>query len=920
MSQGMVRPAIAAVVLVVLASVAQAASDLPRRIGMYPQSGAPLAMLDSDVAVRVNGAIVEATITQTFRNDTDKVTEATYIFPLPVDAAVSAMEIETATRTIRAAIEPRDAAKQRYERAIAAGVGAGLLEQERPDVFTQTVSAIPARGTVKVTLRFDSVARYQAGTWELVLPLVVAPRFVPGSASGRPTTGTGRAPDTDRAPDASRVTPGGAPRAGGATQLALEFADAVTGVTSPTHELTAQAGGYSLTDNASDHDVVIRWHAKAPAQAWVEGGDAGGFAAILVEGAPAPASRKTAVRVVLVVDHAATTRGDAEAVQRPLVRALLSSLEARDVVALAGGKLVFGSAATAQRALDERPRTSAPFDLSSVLAGLRGDRPTVLVSDGLVADDRAVLAAAAKLRAPVHVIGIGPAPNRGLLAGIAAASGGTVRFAQVGDDLAALARDVLADTSAQPERVAINWGALAVSDVVPANPRLGAGQAMLVVARVKQVRTANARVRGDVFGFVDVPSRPVPDGATTTGGVLARRWAKARLDELVSAGDAKAITEHALRYGLVSPMTAMVAIGDEVVVKGGVKHTVPVPVSVPAGMQWQLVKQQTTVDTSKATTFELEGRLADAPRDTRRKQSDKAPAKEAPERRPVGSRPSNRPRTTATTSAPTTTVKTTTKKKTAPPRATTTRTPPRATTAPRQPVAAGAGRTPIAAGPARDPVSRPEPAAPAPEKASPVAVEPVAPAPEPPAVEESEPAARDDESSDADLARNVETISQGVATAGSYDAAEEDEDSLGEATIVSSTRSRLRLSLALGAGLAAAEDQLGGFAALTARGELGRRRTAFGLEGSLWLVDELGTQGSVLGTLSRRTGGRLELGGGLGLRITGDAIGPALGLTLRTLLPIRGLATYLRYDGALLQQDGAARGINAGSFGIEARW
>lgn len=912
MSQGMVRPAIAAVILLVLASVAHAASDLPRRIGMYPQSGAPLAMLDSDVAVRVNGAIVEATITQTFRNDTDKVTEATYIFPLPVDAAVSAMEIETATRTIRAAIEPRDAAKQRYERAIAAGVGAGLLEQERPDVFTQTVSAIPARGTVKVTLRFDSVARYQAGTWELVVPLVVAPRFVPGSASGRPTTGTGRAPDTDRAPDASRVTPGGAPRAGGATQLALEFAEAVDGVTSPTHELTATAGGYTLVDKASDHDAVIRWRAKAPTQAWVEGGDAGGFAAILVEGAPAPTSRKTAVRVVLVVDHAATTRGDAEAVQRPLVRALLSSLEARDSVALAGGKLVFGSAAAAQRALDERPRTTAPFDLSRVLAGLRGDQPTVLVSDGLVADDRAVLAAAAKLRAPVHVIGTGPAPNRGLLAGIAAASGGTVRFAHVGDDLGALARDVLADTAAQPERIAINWGALAVSDVVPANPRLGAGQALLVVARVKQVRTANARVRGDVFGFVDVPSRPAPDGATTTGGVLARRWAKARLDELVSAGNAKAITEHALRYGLVSPMTAMVAIGDEVVVKGGVKHTVPVPVSVPAGMQWQLVKQQTTVDTSKTSTFELEGRLADAPHDKRKKQGAKAPAKEAPERRPVGSRPTDRPRTTATTtSKPKTTTKTTT----------TTRTPPRTATPPRRPVSAGAGRTPIAAGPAREPVSRPEPTAqptaPAPENVAPTQEEPAAP---PPMVDANEPGASDDESRDADVARDAESLSQGVATAGESAAVEEDEDSLAEATIVYGTRSRLRLSLALGAGLAAAEDQLGGFAALTARAELARRRTSFGLEGSLWLVDELGMQGSLLGTVSRRMGGRLELGGGLGLRITGDAIGPALGLTLRTLLPIRGLATYLRYDGALLQQDGASRGINAGSFGIEARW
>jgi len=47
---------------------------------MYQRQGAPLAMLDSDIDVTVRGPIVEATVTQTFRNDTDRPTEATYIF------------------------------------------------------------------------------------------------------------------------------------------------------------------------------------------------------------------------------------------------------------------------------------------------------------------------------------------------------------------------------------------------------------------------------------------------------------------------------------------------------------------------------------------------------------------------------------------------------------------------------------------------------------------------------------------------------------------------------------------------------------------------------------------------------------------------------------------------------------------------
>jgi len=43
----------------------------------------------------------------------------------------------------------RKDALRRYEEAVSAGLGAGLLDQERPDVFTQTVSAIPAHGTIE---------------------------------------------------------------------------------------------------------------------------------------------------------------------------------------------------------------------------------------------------------------------------------------------------------------------------------------------------------------------------------------------------------------------------------------------------------------------------------------------------------------------------------------------------------------------------------------------------------------------------------------------------------------------------------------------------------------------------------------------------------------------------------------------------
>jgi Ca-activated chloride channel family protein len=821
MSQGMVRPAwlVAPIIaLVALAAPVRAASVLPARMGMYTPQGAQLAVVDSAITVRVRGPIVEVTVTQTFQNNTDRATEATYIFPLPVDAAVSAMEIETDTRTIRAAIARRDQAQQRYEAAVAAGVGAALLDQERPDVFTQTVSAIEPKGRVVVTLRFDTVARYQGGLWELVLPLVVAPRYVPGTASGRPTTGTGHAPDTDRAPDASRITPGGAPGAGGTTDVAIEFADEVEGVTSPTHDLVSDKRGYAIHDAKSDHDLVIRWRAKLPVGGWVETGDDGGYAAVVVEAPPA-APRKGELRMLLVLDRAATTRGDADLVERPLVRALLGALDSKDRVAVTGStKLAWQAPDQALRAVDESwGKRAGAFDLTKVLGEMRSNgAPLVLISDGLVADDRAALAAASRLGVPIHVIGIGPAPNRSLLAALAATTGGTLRFALIGDDIAALARDVLADAAAPPEPLAITWGTLVASDVVPATlPRLGANQAALVLAKVKKVQAANARVRGDVFGFVIVkPSRP-PAGATTPRGALARRWAKLRLDDLVAAGNATAITEHALRHGLVSPTTSMVAVGSEVVVRGGVKHSIAIPVSVPEGMRWQLVKHELAVD----MTAKKSGESADVKQPRRPPVSEPAPRDEG--------------RAESKTEAP-------------------------------EPAPGAEDREYEAT---RDADEAPAQAA-------------------PPTVATGTSAA------DADYAENISLET------------------------MASPRSRMRLSLALGGGLAVRGGEAAPLAAVTARAEFGRRALV-GLEGSLWLVDGVHGQGSVLGSFAYRLAPRLELGAGTGLRITGDALGPAFDLILRTQLLGR-VTGYLRYDGALLLHDGTSDGQHAGSLGIEA--
>ena len=598
------------------------ASGAWRSAGMYgaPTASAPaqpMPMVDSTVDVSVRGPFVETTVAQTFSNKSDRPTEATYIFPLPSDAAVTAMEIQVGSITIVAAIERREQAAQRYEAAVRAGVMAATTEQERSDVFTQTIASVPAKGTVKVLLRYEALARFADGTWTLAVPMVVAPRFVPGTASGRGNTGGGRSPDTDRAPDASRVTPGASPGGGGATTVALRFAADVDRVTCATHDLKRKGDAYTLTDARTDHDAVIQWRTARPSSGWGEPG----FAAVLVQAESAKASRKT-LRAVLMLDHAAAMRGDASAAAVPFVRTWLAGLKPTDRVRVAQSWLAPADAVTAL----EQVRTQGAFDLTVALQKAKPEgAPILLVTSGLVADDQAAIRAAKKLGVPIYVIGVGAAPARGLLERIAAVSGGTVRFVLPSDDMIPLSAAVVSDVANGAQAVAINWGSLKVDEVVPAQqPRLGAGQAMIVAAKTGKssaatVANANVRVRGELFALEALPTKGAD---VTSAGPLARRWARMKLDDLlVEPRDTAAIAALAQQYGLVSPYTSLVAIGKDVVVKGGVKQSVSVPVAVPAGMRWEDVKLETTVDVSSADD---ESGGEDAPSDPiSRKEQDK---------------------------------------------------------------------------------------------------------------------------------------------------------------------------------------------------------------------------------------------------------------------------------------------------------
>ncbi|GLW21126.1 inter-alpha-trypsin inhibitor domain-containing protein [Microbispora amethystogenes] len=160
-----------------------------------------------DVTARLTGLVAGVEVVQTFRNPFDVSLEATYVFPLPPRAAVTAFRMEADDRVIDGVLKERGQARADYDRALAEGRRAAIAEEDRPDVFTIRVGNIVPRERVVVRLTMSQPLPYEDGAAEFRFPLVVAPRYIPGAPLSGPAAGDGVASDTDAVPDASRISP-----------------------------------------------------------------------------------------------------------------------------------------------------------------------------------------------------------------------------------------------------------------------------------------------------------------------------------------------------------------------------------------------------------------------------------------------------------------------------------------------------------------------------------------------------------------------------------------------------------------------------------------------------------------------------------------------------------------------------------------
>lgn len=428
----------------------------------------------TDVYAKITGHMSRVEVTQTFDNPFSEPLEAVYIFPLPDEAAVDQMEIKLSDRIIEGNIKKREDAQTIYEEACSQGRTGALLEQERDNIFTQSLAHIKPGEQIEVTLRYTDQLQFQGGNYEFVFPMVVGPRFIPGT----PIDESG---DTDFVPDASRITPPLIPpdiRSGHDIGVTVEIdaGVAITEVYSTSHQINIeqlnieQQGQIlrvklSQEDTIPNKDLILRYRiAKEQTQTTVlTHADQRGnhFAVYLIPALDYSTHEIVPKDVVFVIDTSGSQMGDPLLKSQELMRRFINGLNPKDTFT------IIDVSDTATQ-LSTKPLSNTPQNCRKainyinqlkanggtyLLKGIRNllNLPTapegrlrsiVLLSDGYISNENQVLAEVQQQLKPgnrIYSFGVGSSPNRFLLNRLAEIGRGIARIVRQDEPTEAVA-------------------------------------------------------------------------------------------------------------------------------------------------------------------------------------------------------------------------------------------------------------------------------------------------------------------------------------------------------------------------------------------------------------------------------------------------------------------------------------------------
>ena len=583
------------------------------------------------VSAEVSGFVARVTVQQFFANPADRRIEAIYQFPLPANAAVHESTIRIGDRLVVAEIKEREAARKKYEKAKAAGKRASLLEQERPNIFTQSVANIGPGEEIVVAIQYVEELAYDDEVYTFSFPMTIGHRFIPGNPTGR--TGHGSSNDSDIVPDASRVTPPILPpelRSGRDIELNLTV-DAgfpITEISSPSHEVVlgweaSERVSVSLdpSDRIPNKDFVLSYRIAGKgietALLTHRTGDEGTFLLMVQPPAEMTGAEAVPKEMVFVLDCSGSMSGQPMAASKRLMKKFIAGMNPDDSFRI----IRFSETASS---LSPSPLVNTEANRSRGLAyvdALRGHGGTQMIegikaaldfepdpdrqrmvfflTDGYIGNETQILAAIRERVGDTRLysLGVGSSPNRYLIDEMATEGHGFSQYVRLKDDPAP-AVDRFYRRLNLPVLTAVetDWGGLDVIDPLPAAvPDLFDNQPVFLVGRYRSPGTATVVLRGRRgHGFAEIPIGVTFPKRERANPALEQLWARRKIAELMRRQVRQEIPEVkdqvlalALEYHIMSKYTSFVAV--ERKLKEGFHlplDTVLIPSELPDGASY----------------------------------------------------------------------------------------------------------------------------------------------------------------------------------------------------------------------------------------------------------------------------------------------------------------------------------------------
>ena len=585
----------------------------------------PALLHESSVHFDVNGMIASVRLEQRFVNDSNDWLEGVYAFPLPSEAAVRGMEMLIGERRIVGRIEEKQQAKKIYQQAKQAGKKASLVEQQRPNLFTNRVANIGPGETITVRLEYVQEVEYLQGRFSLRFPMTITPRYIPGEPlqelleadkSLELNPYLGWASGTDQVPDAAAITPALHGRAGAdeaplnpiAISANLDMGLPLAQVVSRYHQVALHKEGtryrLALANGRVEmnRDFLLEWQAAtgtSPEAALFTEEVAGEHYGLLMLVPPAVQSSAAPIarELVFVIDTSGSMGGESIRQAREALNTALQQLRPEDFFNIvefnSSHRLLFQQPVAATRhhrqvALEFVRQLQAGGGtemLPALQAALRpnddeqapGLRQVVFITDGAVGNEAQLFEQISRRLADqrLFTVGIGSAPNSWFMR--KAAEFGRGSHVHIGDTAEVKQRmQELFERIAAPLAVDIQVQWPDQVEAWPAQvPDLYAGEPVVLAAHFPGgIPSGEVLVTGQLQGStwtrrlgLDRAAQGAPDHPGVAS-IWARRKIGALLDSRVTGASEtdvrEAVLPVALEHSLASPYTSFVAVEEKI--------------------------------------------------------------------------------------------------------------------------------------------------------------------------------------------------------------------------------------------------------------------------------------------------------------------------------------------------------------------